>query len=178
VAGLGSKQQDPSLDALVAAQVASRAGLPWKAWYEASPRCSGRRHGGVYSRRGGLRRINGSRARAAHGQHVRRCGRKDIARHAVHPGQRRIQTADQTSTGFAFAPSAMHSARSTGFGGFHLSIEGQLHHIDADAPYVKRAPRVREIPIATPGPPRTATRPPGCNSTRSSCARASAWVWS
>jgi hypothetical protein len=40
--------------------------------------------------------------------------------------------------GFAFAPSAMHSARTTGYGGFHLSIEGQYTTIDADAEYMKR----------------------------------------
>jgi hypothetical protein len=39
--------------------------------------------------------------------------------------------------GFAFAPSAMHSARTTGFGGFHLSIEGQFTTIDDGASYWK-----------------------------------------
>ncbi len=43
--------------------------------------------------------------------------------------------------GFAFAPSAMHSARTTGFGGFHLSIEGQYTSIDSGADYWKRGTR-------------------------------------
>jgi hypothetical protein len=36
---------------------------------------------------------------------------------------------------FAFAPTAMHSARTTGFGGFHLSIEGNYTTISDDADY-------------------------------------------
>jgi hypothetical protein len=40
--------------------------------------------------------------------------------------------------GFAFAPSAMHSARTTGFGGFHLSIEGSVTEIDDGAEYWQR----------------------------------------
>jgi hypothetical protein len=40
--------------------------------------------------------------------------------------------------GFAFAPTAMHSARTTGYGGFHLSIEGQYTSIDSGADYWKR----------------------------------------
>jgi hypothetical protein len=39
--------------------------------------------------------------------------------------------------GFAFAPSSMHSARTTGIGGFHLSLEGVYTDIDASAPYWK-----------------------------------------
>ena len=40
--------------------------------------------------------------------------------------------------GFAFAPSAMHSARTTGFGGFHLSIEASYTKIDNGADYWKK----------------------------------------
>lgn len=39
--------------------------------------------------------------------------------------------------GWALAPSAMHSARTTGFGGFHLSLELGIHDIDQDASYWK-----------------------------------------
>lgn len=39
--------------------------------------------------------------------------------------------------GFAFAPSAMHSARTTGFGGFHLSMEAAFTKIDDGASYWK-----------------------------------------
>ncbi|HEX9622121.1 MAG TPA: hypothetical protein VF989_18375 [Polyangiaceae bacterium] len=37
--------------------------------------------------------------------------------------------------GFAFAPSAMHSARTTGLGGFHLSMEAVYTKISSDAAY-------------------------------------------
>lgn len=37
--------------------------------------------------------------------------------------------------GMAFAPTAMHSARTVGFGGFHFSIEGAITKIDSDARY-------------------------------------------
>jgi hypothetical protein len=40
--------------------------------------------------------------------------------------------------GFALAPTAMHSARTTGFGGFHLSIEAAYSTISSDADYWKR----------------------------------------
>ncbi len=39
--------------------------------------------------------------------------------------------------GFALAPTAMHSARTTGFGGFHLSIEAAFTKIDDGADYWK-----------------------------------------
>jgi hypothetical protein len=39
--------------------------------------------------------------------------------------------------GFAFAPSAMHSARTTGYGGFELGIEANYTSIDSDADYWK-----------------------------------------
>ncbi|MBN2194065.1 MAG: hypothetical protein JW751_14715 [Polyangiaceae bacterium] len=45
--------------------------------------------------------------------------------------------------GFAVAPSAMHSARTTGFGGFHLSIEGQYSKIDDGAEYLELGTRGR-----------------------------------
>jgi hypothetical protein len=37
--------------------------------------------------------------------------------------------------GAAIAPTAMHSGRTTGFGGFHLSLEGAFTWIDKDAAY-------------------------------------------
>ncbi len=40
--------------------------------------------------------------------------------------------------GFAIAPSAMHSARTTGFGGFELAIEADYTSIDSKADYWKR----------------------------------------
>jgi len=40
--------------------------------------------------------------------------------------------------GFALAPSAMHSARTTGYGGFHLSVEAAYTSISSDADYWKR----------------------------------------
>lgn len=43
--------------------------------------------------------------------------------------------------GFAFAPTAMHSARTTGFGGFHLSLEGAYTKIDDGASYWKQGTR-------------------------------------
>jgi hypothetical protein len=39
--------------------------------------------------------------------------------------------------GFALAPTAMHSARTTGFGGFHFSIEAVYSKINGDAEYWK-----------------------------------------
>jgi len=43
--------------------------------------------------------------------------------------------------GFAMAPSAMHSARTTGFGGFHLSLEGQYTRLDNHSDALKRGTR-------------------------------------
>jgi hypothetical protein len=40
--------------------------------------------------------------------------------------------------GFAVAPSAMHSARTTGFGGIELAIEADYTKIDSDAAYWRR----------------------------------------
>ena len=40
--------------------------------------------------------------------------------------------------GFAFAPSAMHSARTTGIADFHLSLEAQYTNINQEAEYWKR----------------------------------------
>ena len=40
--------------------------------------------------------------------------------------------------GMALAPTAMHSARTTGYGGFHLSIEGAYTGIDKNADYWQR----------------------------------------
>lgn len=43
--------------------------------------------------------------------------------------------------GFVFAPTAMHSARTTGFGGFHFSIEAAYTKIDDGADYWKLGSR-------------------------------------
>lgn len=43
--------------------------------------------------------------------------------------------------GFALAPTAMHPARTTGFGGFVFSIEGAFTAIDNDAPYWQEGTR-------------------------------------
>jgi hypothetical protein len=43
--------------------------------------------------------------------------------------------------GFAFAPSAMHSARTTGYGGFQLTLEGAFTQISNGADYWKRGTR-------------------------------------
>jgi hypothetical protein len=48
--------------------------------------------------------------------------------------------------GFAMAPSAMHSARTTGFGGFHLSIEGQYTKVDDGSDSLERGTRGPEDP--------------------------------
>ena len=48
---------------------------------------------------------------------------------------------------FAFAPTAMHSARTTGFGGFHLSIEGNYTTISDDADYWKKGTQGTRNPI-------------------------------
>jgi hypothetical protein len=40
--------------------------------------------------------------------------------------------------GFALGPNAMHSARTTGFGGFHLAFEASYTSISSDADYWKR----------------------------------------
>lgn len=39
---------------------------------------------------------------------------------------------------FAFAPTAMHSARTTGYGGFHLSLQADYTSISSDRDYWKR----------------------------------------
>jgi len=43
--------------------------------------------------------------------------------------------------GFALAPTAMHSARTTGFGGFHLSLEADYTKISSGADYWKKGTR-------------------------------------
>lgn len=42
---------------------------------------------------------------------------------------------------FAFAPTAMHSARTTGYGGFHLSIQADYTSISSDKSYWKNGTR-------------------------------------
>jgi hypothetical protein len=61
------------------------------------------------------------------------------------PGRRRWCAPDNVAFkklinqyGFALAPTAMHSARTTGFGGFHLSIEGAFTDISQGRQYWKR----------------------------------------
>jgi hypothetical protein len=60
------------------------------------------------------------------------------------PGRRRWCAPDHgqfkkiiNQYGFALAPTAMHSARTTGFGGFHLSIEAALTRIDDESDYLE-----------------------------------------
>ncbi len=66
--------------------------------------------------------------------------------------------------GWALAPSAMHSARTTGFGGFHLSLELGIHDIDQDASYWKdgtqgpRDPSSDRASIRNSSPNSTLTR--------------------
>lgn len=50
--------------------------------------------------------------------------------------------------GFAIAPSAMHSARSTGFGGFELAIEADYTSIDSKADYWKNGTQGLQDPTS------------------------------
>lgn len=66
----------------------------------------------------------------------------NLAALAAGPGGRRWCAPDDVAFkklvnqyAFAFAPTAMHSARTTGFGGFHLSIEADYTSIDDGARY-------------------------------------------
>ncbi len=43
--------------------------------------------------------------------------------------------------GFAFAPNAVHSARTTGFGGFHLALQADYTSISSDAAYWRSGTR-------------------------------------
>jgi hypothetical protein len=61
---------------------------------------------------------------------------------------------------FAFAPSAMHSARTTGFGGFHLSIEANYTTISDDADYWKKGTQGTRNPITNEASTLN-TNPPG-----------------
>ena len=60
---------------------------------------------------------------------------------------------------FHLAPTAMHSARTTGFGGFHLSIEANYSTIDSDADYWHRGtqgtrdPTTNEASVENTSPP-------------------------
>jgi hypothetical protein len=72
----------------------------------------------------------------------------NLARLESGPGRRRWCAPDHAAfkqlvnqLGFAFAPTAMHSARTTGFGGFHLSIEGAFTEIDDGKRYWKQGTR-------------------------------------
>lgn len=61
--------------------------------------------------------------------------------------------------GFALAPSAMHTARTTGFGGFHFSLEAMYTKIDDGATYWKlgtqgpRDPNSNKASIVNNNPP-------------------------
>jgi hypothetical protein len=61
--------------------------------------------------------------------------------------------------GYALAPTAMHSARTTGFGGFHLSMEATYSTIDGDAEYWKsgtqgtRDPNTNQPSVINTAPP-------------------------
>jgi hypothetical protein len=48
--------------------------------------------------------------------------------------------------GFAFASSAMHSARTTGFGGFELALEADFTQIDSDAAYWRKGTQGAQDP--------------------------------
>jgi hypothetical protein len=50
--------------------------------------------------------------------------------------------------GMAIAPTAMHSARTTGYGGFELSIEGDYTTIDKDASYWKLGTQGPQNPVS------------------------------
>ncbi len=60
--------------------------------------------------------------------------------------------------GMAVAPTAMHSARTTGFGGFELAIEGDYTSIDSGASYWKKGtqgqqdPTTKNFSVQNPGP--------------------------
>jgi hypothetical protein len=62
--------------------------------------------------------------------------------------------------GFAFAPTAMHSARTTGFGGFHLSIEADITKINSDAKYWHDGTQGKVDPSSNKASVRN-TSPPG-----------------
>lgn len=49
--------------------------------------------------------------------------------------------------GFAIAPTAMHSARTTGFGGFEIGFEGAFTKIDKDADYWQKGTQGAQDPI-------------------------------
>jgi hypothetical protein len=61
---------------------------------------------------------------------------------------------------FVFAPSAMHSARTTGFGGFHLSVEANYTTISDDADYWKKGTQGTRNPITNEASTLN-TNPPG-----------------
>lgn len=50
--------------------------------------------------------------------------------------------------GFAVAPSAMHSARTTGYGGFEIGIEANYTKIDSDADYWKQGTQGPQDPTS------------------------------
>jgi hypothetical protein len=53
--------------------------------------------------------------------------------------------------GFALAPEAFHAARTTGFGGFHIGIEGLYTKMDDDADYLRRGTRGSTDPSTQAG---------------------------
>jgi hypothetical protein len=60
--------------------------------------------------------------------------------------------------GFVLAPTAMHSARTTGFAGFHLALEAQYAGVEHDAEYMKLGtrgavdPSTREASLSNESP--------------------------
>jgi hypothetical protein len=69
----------------------------------------------------------------------------NLAQLQAGPGGRRACAPDNVAFkklinqyGYAFAPTAMHSARTTGYGGFHLSLEAAYTKISSDANYWER----------------------------------------
>jgi hypothetical protein len=55
--------------------------------------------------------------------------------------------------GFALAPTAMHTARTVGFGGFHFSLEAAYSKIDSSADYWKLGSRGDRDPASNRGAP-------------------------
>ena len=54
--------------------------------------------------------------------------------------------------GFALAPAAMHSARTTGFGGFNLALEASYTSLSSDADYWKRGTQGASDPSTNQAP--------------------------
>lgn len=81
--------------------------------------------------------LNGSTCRTPDGAIVDNAGSNYYACQADNVAFRRLVN----QYGFAFAPTAMHSARTTGFGGIHLSLEASYTSIDSGNDYWRRGTR-------------------------------------